>query len=65
MLDELITRLLHACYGASWASRLGGVVAITLLGRKCTSLSTWSFKNCQPLSGIGVCLQDASRPAAG
>ncbi|EIE23491.1 hypothetical protein COCSUDRAFT_65942 [Coccomyxa subellipsoidea C-169] len=33
-LDELLARVLHCCYGDSWATRIGGLAAVGLLAKK-------------------------------
>jgi hypothetical protein len=35
VLDELLARVIHCCYGDGWATRIGGLSALSLLAKKC------------------------------
>lgn len=34
VLDDFMGRLIHMCYGATWATKFGGASAMVLLGGK-------------------------------
>ena len=34
MLDELLGKLMHACYGETWPTKFGGASAMVILGRR-------------------------------
>ena len=34
VLDDLLSRVLHCCYGDTWAVRLGGLAALDMLGHR-------------------------------